>query len=129
MAANCIAQKRDDNTVIVHGNFSTAQIKTALFMSGFKMEGTDTTIISTTSKELAEYAYSIKLLLLRTDTAIFMKGLARHTKNITLFNATSNSDYQTLAFVTLKHSPERLAWNEMMKVAKELSNTISYIKQ
>lgn len=128
-ATNCIAQTKKDNTIILPGFIETSKIKGVLFQNGYSIISDDSSYISTSSKEINKVSMSVKLMILKTDTATFIKGLTKSTVNIKIFGSELESDYAQLSFMGMKGSPYRRAWEEMDKIAKLISPNVGYIKQ
>jgi len=127
VSANAMAQKKGDNTIILPYT-SLSQIKNVLFQNGYSTNS-DTVYIATSSKELAKAAMSVKLMILRTDTATFIKGMTKSTVSLYLSSVKYEDDFSQISFIGMKGSSYRKVWEEMDRIAKLLSSNLIYIKQ
>jgi hypothetical protein len=120
------AQVKGDNTFTIHASVSLTAIKMVLFENGYSLVGTDTTFLTTTSKELKSYAWSVKMMLVRTDTTVIIKAFAKNNNDVPLFGVTTVSDFEPLVYVKSKLSILRSCWAEIDKVAHALSPNVTY---
>lgn len=123
-----MAQNKKDNTIILSGPVSMGDIKRVLFENGYSIIGNDTAYISTSAKGLPKYDIALKLMILKSDNTTQIKGLEKITLPGKLFE---NDEYESLYFGGMKGSFLRKAWEEMDKIAKQLSSnaSITYAKQ
>lgn len=121
------SQSKKDNTIILPF-VSWDLIKSTLFQNAYSIQG-DSVYISTSSKELKNVAVAVKMMILRTDTATYIKGLCRPTISLSFGGVQLNSDFEQLYFGGEKGSGLRKAWLEMDRVARLLSPDIRYAKQ
>lgn len=68
------AQKKKDNTIIVHGFVSYNQLRGALFDEGYIPTNSDSLFISTNYKPLG-YLGEVSFLIKKTDSTLTIKGL------------------------------------------------------
>lgn len=125
----CNAQSKGDNTIVIDSTVNLNDVKTVLFQNGYMIQGTDSIFITTSSKEMSKDAVAVKLMLLKTDTALYVKGLFKPTLSLQIWGVKTESDFEQLYFGGEKRSPFRKAWNEMDRIAKLLSSKIKYVKQ
>jgi hypothetical protein len=113
-----VAQKKGDNTIIVHGFVNYNKIKEALFDEGFVPINSDTSFISTNKKSfgsIAEFSYIIK----KTDTTLIFKGflsgsIMGYTFNNLPVNNTSGND--------------KAGFDMMNKIATSFRLPITYLR-
>ena len=124
ISSSAFAQNKKDNTIVLPGYHSLSEIKDVLFKNNYAITNTDTAYLATSSKEIG--ATSIKLLINRTGDAIMIKGLIKYQYEIKASTVETASDFTPLYFGGMNKSPLRKAWNEMDKVAKQISPDIEY---
>jgi len=115
------AQKKGDNAIIVHGFVSYLKLKEALFDEGFIATNSDTSFISTNSKQMGwngEVSYMIK----KTDTTVVFKGIvfAEFKSSTPLKTALENVGEKVSVF--------RVGFANMSKIANSFSLPVSYHK-
>lgn len=128
VTTNGMAQTKKDNVFILPG-LPLEKIKSVLFLNGYSIENNDTTYISTSSKEAGLSAMAVKLMFYRTDTATYLKALAKLTVSINFGGVKTEDDFAPLTFAGAKSSPNKRAWYEVDKIAKALSSNVTYAKQ
>lgn len=114
------AQSKKDNTITIPCFVPLDKIKTVLFQNGYVAEG-DTSFLITNPKELTLYSESVKILIHRTDSNVSLRGLFKAKLLI--------EDFSPVEFFGAKKSIVREAWDELDKIAKQLSENIIYSKQ
>lgn len=118
------AQKKKDNVIIITGFIHAAKIKDVLFRNGYAINNSDTSYFTTEAKAHPTAGTTIKLIILKTDTITYVKGLNRLTGRYF-----ANDDFEQLYLGGMKGSFQRVAWDEMDKIAKQMSPNITYAKQ
>lgn len=119
------SQKKLDNTIIIHEVLPAQKIKSILFLNGYTFNNTDTIYINTEQKLINGGAMAIKLSIAIMDSVIYIKGFCRATAE-NFFGKDEDFkivDYSKLFGKTLP------TWKEVDKIAKELSDKITYTKQ
>lgn len=119
-------QVKGDNTFTINTPISLIKIKTVLFENGYSLVDTDTSFLTTSSKELKKYAWSVKMMLLRTDSSVIIKALSKSNNDVPLFGITTVSDFEPLVYVKSKASILRDCWAEVDKIAHALSPNVIY---
>ncbi len=105
------------------------ELKQVLFTKGYSINNIDTMFISTAEKTVEKSVMIIKLLIARINGNTYLKAQGKTSSTITLFGATVQDDFSPVEFRGMKGSPLMQAWNEMNKIAKELSDNVTYLKQ
>lgn len=124
----CFSQKKGDNTIkLPYANYNT--IKSILFRNGYTFANNDTTYLTTSSKEMKKVSIAIKLMIERTDSCTYIKGLIKPTLSIQIYGVKTESDFEDLTFRGAKSSPIRNAWNEMNRIANIISSQIIYLSK
>lgn len=129
LPALLFAQNKGDNAIVIPNDVSLQQIKAVLFKNGYLIINSDSIFINTSEKEVPKSAILLKIMIARIDSVTYIKGQSRTTTTITVFGATAQNDFATLEFKGMKGSPNKDAWNEMDRIAKLISPTVSYVKQ
>ena len=117
-----IAQKKKDNTIIVHGFVNYTKLKEALFKEGFVPTNSDTSFIATSSKAVG-WIGEVSYLIQRTDSSVIFKGTV---------NAESNgvvTGKMPLANIGSKESVYRAGFALMGKIANSFLLPITYFRQ
>lgn len=127
-SVNTRAQKKLDNTIIVDTVRSIKEIKQILFNNGYTVEGSDTTFFVTTPKQMKSAA-ALRLMFARTDTSIIIKGQYKLQVELVLFNTPIKNDFEPVEYRLSKQNLNYEYFGEMNKVAKQLGNKITNIKQ
>ncbi len=124
----CFCQNKGDNTIkLPYANY--IMIKSILFKNGFSLTNSDTSFLTTSSKEMEHVSVAIKLMVERNDSSVFIKGLIKPTLSIQIYGVKTESDFENLTFGGAKSSPLRKAWNEMERIAMLISPNFVYLKQ
>lgn len=123
------AQKKGDNTVVIPNDVSLTQIKTALFKNGYAIINSDSNFISTSEKEMKKQAIVLRFLIARIDSVTYIKAQYKSSVNVSLFGNVAANEFLLPEFTGMKGSPVRAAWDELDKIAKEISPEVSYLKQ
>ena len=122
------AQTKGDNTILLPANLSAETMKSILFQNGYSTEGTDN-FLSTSSKQPNKTAVSVKFMIMKSDTAIILKGLFKSVISLSFGGTKIDEDYETIQFRGSKSSLYMEAWNEMNRIARSISQNIKYTKQ
>ena len=126
ISSSAFAQNKKDNIIILPGYHSLAEIKNVLFKNNYAIINNDTSYLSTSSKEIGNM--TVKLLINRTDTSTMIKGMGKYQYEIQTSPLETTSDFSLLYFGGMNKSPLRKAWQEMERVAKQISPNIQYSK-
>jgi len=118
----CIAQKKKDNTAIVHGYLSYSKIKEALFKDGFVPTNSDTSFILTSNKAVG-WIGEVNYLIQRTDTSVIFKGSV-----IAEANGMSTGK-MPLENVGSKESVYRAGFALMVKIANSFGLPVTFLRQ
>lgn len=116
-----IAQKKGDNTIIVHGSVNFNKLKEVLFDEGFIPSNSDTSFITTNYKSMGwngEVSYMIK----RTDSTVTFKGLVfvEFSGLTPLKTALENTGEKISVF--------RVGFANMSKIATSFGLPVTYLK-
>ena len=122
------AQKKLDNTIIIDTVRTIKEIKQILFNNGYAVEGSDTSFFVTTPKQMKSAA-SLRLMFARTDTSIIIKGQYKLQVELALFNTPIKNDFEPVEYRLAKQNLNYEYFGEMNKVAKQLGNIITYLRQ
>jgi hypothetical protein len=123
-----LAQNKNDNTIVLPVvSFNT--IKSVLFDNGYSLLNEDTIFITSTSKETKLLPFSLRFMINRSGQQTYLKALYRKTIDISLMGETTNPDFTELDFSGMKNSPYRRAWDEVDRIAKQISTNVSYTKR
>ena len=117
------AQKKLDNTIVIDTVRSLKDIKTILFKNGYTIDGTDTSFFITTAKQMT--AAVLRLMISRTDTSIVIKGQAKMEVEFMGIK----SDFESVEYRPSKQNLNYGWFGEMNKIAKQIGNKITYLKQ
>ena len=124
----CFSQTKGDNTIsIPHASYS--DIKSALFNNGYTLINSDTVYLATSSKQVPNSAIALKMIIFRSDSLTYIKGLIKPTVTLQLYGTSVDTDFTDLAFKGSKNSPIRKVWSEMDKIAKQVSPNVEYLNQ
>ena len=115
------AQKKGDNTVIVHGFVPYDRLKEVLFENGFVTINSDTAFISTNGKAMG-FVGDVSYILRKTDSTLTLKGyavatLAGYSSGKTLIDNKGD-----------KGSANRVGFATMNKIANSFGLPVSYLK-
>ena len=115
------AQKKGDNTIIVHGFVGNNKIKEALFEEGFVMANSDTFFISTNSKAMG-FIGDVSYIIKKTDTTLTFKGFVEATINgySTGKDPLENKGERGTAY--------RIGFATMNKIAASFGLSLTYLK-
>lgn len=121
--ATSFAQKKDDNSIVINAaGITDEQIKTALITSGYGIVKSDPGYFLT--DETGKKGVSVKLSILKKDTIYLLQG--RMNTNIELWGV--KSDWSTIINKGAKTSPMQKAWNEMITVARKITDKVEFTK-
>lgn len=115
------AQKKGDNTIIIHDKITSVKIVQVLFDNGYVIDKNDSSFVSTEYKNVS--AISLKLAFNLRDTITVMKGFGKMTF---MHEKTENMIINNIG---MKGSPARKVWNEIDRIAKLLGSELEYVKQ
>jgi hypothetical protein len=124
-----LAQKKGDNTIIIPNDVNMSLIKSVLFKNGYAITTSDSLFISTSEKEMEKSVMVLRIMIARIDSVTYLKAHCKSSVNVELFGNKAANEFELLAFGGQKKSPYRMAWEELDKIAKMISPTVSYIKQ
>lgn len=123
-----VGQKKGDNTIVVDTLVQSSRLKSILFQNGLTQINSDSFLIATSDKEMPRLSY-LKLNILKTDTAIYIKGMLRIPGLAILFGNDIGKDYNPVAYYKAKGSYVRDAWDEMNRIALLFGSKVRYLKQ
>jgi hypothetical protein len=118
----CLAQKKKDNTVIIHGFVSYSKLKEALFKEGFVPVNSDSSFIMTSSKAVG-WVGEVSYLIQHTDTSVIFKGSVLAEVN------GMSTGKMPLENVGSKESVYREGFKLMSKIASSFGLPISFLRQ
>lgn len=114
------AQKKGDNTIIIHEQINKAKVIEVLFNNGYIVDKNDSSFVSTDFTSVG--ASHLKLAFNLKDTITAMKAWVRMT-------FISQTELLPVSNAGAKGSAIRKAWDEMNKIAKLLGSELEYVKQ
>ncbi len=118
------AQIKKDNTIIIHENLEAKKISEVLFDHGYIINKTDSGYISTDPIKIKDV--NMRIAMQKKDSAWTIKAWG---KPAVIISENIAWDYTLIYYGGAKSSPLRNAWDEMVKIAKQLSDKIEYAKQ
>jgi len=123
---NCLlnvsfAQKKKDNTIIVHGFVSYNQLRNVLFEEGYIPTNSDSLFISTNYKPLG-YLGEVSFLIKKTDSTLTLKGL--------LNAKLAGFEYkgEPLENIGEKGTVYRVGFTTMNKIATSFGLPVTYLR-
>jgi len=126
--AFCFSQNKGDNAISVpYASYNS--IKSTLFNNGYTLINNDTVYLATSSKQVPNSAIALKMIIFRSDSLTYVKGLIKPTVTLQLYGTNVDADFTDLTFKGSKNSPIRKVWNEMDKIAKQISPNVEYLNQ
>lgn len=123
----CQAQEKGDNTLVVTSAISASKLKAALFQAGFMPQGSDSVIVLTSDK-MIKYGSFLKLNILKTDDAVYIKGMMRLPEMSPILGDFSK-EYIPIIYHPKENKYVAEAWQEMSKLATIIGGNVKYLKQ
>lgn len=125
-----MCQTKGDNKMFAASPATLHALKSILFENGYIATGEDSVFISTTVKELKE-PVAIKMMFVRTDSGVYIKGLMKPTQSIQIGGVKNESEFEVVQY----HGKNAMLakwvkepWKELEKIAKLISEKIIYSK-
>ena len=129
LPVSLFGQMKDDNAIIVNEQLPFDRIKQALFDNGFLISNSDSAFISTSEINLSGTSFAIKFLINKQDSITIFKGFIKSLLEISISGVKSTSEFTPITFRGSKNGDFKKGWREMDKIAKKLSQNISYFKR
>lgn len=124
------AQKKGDNKIFAKTPISMTNLKSILFDNGYSVINDDTIFISTTAKELKGPTI-VKMMFVRTDSGVYVKGLKKPAQSVELWGVKTESDFEMINYIPsvgLGSKSVKEPFNEIDRIAKIISDTVVYSK-
>jgi virulence-associated protein VapD len=120
---------KDDNSIVINEPIFFDRIKQTLFDNGFLISNSDSVFISTSEINLSGTSFAIKFVINKQDSVTIFKGFIKSLLEINMYGVKSTSEFTPVIFKGPKNGDLKKGWYEMDKIAKKLSQNISYVKR